>query len=156
MVPSQICFHCTMTGTAQIFLNVPSGAFLDSRQGLYSKSKQVPFVLPSQARGTQEPDWARRTLELLSLPLSFSVPLPVLQHAGNLNCQNRGFSPPILMSLLGPARPSPQMSPPYSPLSSGVLPSLLSPHIVGRWWWEVGAGQGGALGTFPLSQENRS
>lgn len=41
---------------AQTFLDVPSRAFPDSRQGLYSKSKQIPFVLPSREwGGTWEP-----------------------------------------------------------------------------------------------------
>ena len=42
-------------GAAQTFLDVPSGAFPDSRQGLYSKPEQIPFVLPSGTGGTHEP-----------------------------------------------------------------------------------------------------
>ena len=42
-------------GAAQTFLEVPSRAFPDSRQGLYSKPGQIRFVLPSGTLGTRKP-----------------------------------------------------------------------------------------------------
>lgn len=119
---------------AQTFLDVPSGAFPDSRRGSYSKSRQIPSVLPS------EPGWARTVLEsLFSAPRLFCLPTTILQHAGSPNCQNRGSSPPVLVSLLGAAPPSLQMSPPAShcPLMSFLLCSSPS-DVVGRWWWACG------------------
>lgn len=104
---------------AQMFLDVPSGAFPDSRRGLYSKSRQISSVLPS------EPGWAGTVLEsLFSAPRLFCLPTTILQHAGSPNCQN-GFLPTRSRVPSGSSATISPDVPPCFPLSSDVLPPLL-------------------------------
>lgn len=127
----------------QTFLDVPSGAFPDSRQGLYSKPKQIPFVLSSGRWGEHVSLVGQRGCwqSLFSARRLFCFPSTALQHAGGPNSQNRVNSHPC---------PCPFCNPHFHPPHGPKLPHC---PLVLFLLIELQAGGGDGPHALPLSLE---
>lgn len=124
-VPLPICKTrdwCTASKFSSTFLDVPSGAFPDSRPACIPNPNRFLLSYQVRARGTCDLLGQGCWQSLFSAPRLCS-PSAALRPAGGPSCPNRIF-PPISISLLGPAPLPLQMCPPSSLLSSDALPSL--------------------------------